>query len=383
MNIVERISTLLRATVLASCFVMLLVPTLASAVTIGTYEVVANNAQMSQAGLANGAVDSELVRTNEGKWFVDQYYGGGDFRVSQLTGGLDATYSPFTTVDWTKWVCENPGGYCRNTSDTTNILFTNGFGSTPVYRLWIMYMWDLGAGEYLGFVHEENQYSDQYKISLARSVNYGQNWTYLGNIVMPYDVNMNVGGIGVLGASEGGVQYFYITYIDSNASTRGNWHLTVARAPQSEVIAAARNGTVTTWNKFNGGTCSGANWASNPATYGEQAVLIPASFNDGYAPGSHSQAIHSTTSGKYYFGARMSDGSSVLLQSDCIWGSQTLVGGVFWAPPASYDLDRQSLVSNGSNVMVSETGSSFYYYATMRNRSTQEEIMLRSVISVP
>lgn len=108
----------------------------------------------------------------------------------------------------------------------------------------------------LAFVHVENaEGSGREKVSgkhlnggksrigLAWSINGGDTFTYLGNIIIPYGdpepFNIQGAPYLILGG------YFYLYFHDIGG-------LTVARAPVAKVLSAARRGTTSQWMKYDG-----------------------------------------------------------------------------------------------------------------------------------
>jgi len=186
----------------------------------------------------------------------------------KFTGSL---YSPCTgTLVWSK---------------TRAQLFTNP-SSTPAHP-WVISSYQHADG-LLGFVHVELAGSNGNKgrIGLAWSTDNGDTYTYLGDILSPYgDPDMGGGFMqGVPYFIKDG--YFYVYYIDNYTGSSG---ISVARAPVSSVITAAKAGNTGTnlWHKYYNGTWTESGLGGNAAKLNINGIT-------------HSNAAYSTYTGKYY-----------------------------------------------------------------------------------
>lgn len=89
------------------------------------------------------------------------------------------------------------------------------------------------------------------ELRLAKSTNGGTSWTNLGVIVTPKDAVTHKDGDGYPIAQRG--DYLYTWFEDQLTAAPTDTSLSIARALTSEVIAAANDNTVSTWNKYNAG----------------------------------------------------------------------------------------------------------------------------------
>jgi hypothetical protein len=119
---------------------------------------------------------------------------------------------------------------------------------------WIVNTYETDAG-LLAFVHVENAEGSQKhttraapstgksRIGLAWSSDGGKSFQFLGHILIPFGdpEPSNIQGLPYIIRGE----YFYVYFHDTTG-------LTVARAPVSEVLEAAKNGEVSGWMKYNG-----------------------------------------------------------------------------------------------------------------------------------
>ena len=164
-------------------------------------------------------------------------------------------------------------------------LFAN-LSSTPAHP-WVINTYRHTDG-LLGFIHVEFAGANEKKgrIGLAWSTDDGDTYTYLGDIISPYeDPDMDGGFIqGVPYFIKDG--YFYIYYNDNYTGSNG---ITVARAPVDRVIAAAKSGNTGTdlWHKYYNGA-----WAE-PGLGGNAEKLNINGIT-------HSNAAYSTYTRKYY-----------------------------------------------------------------------------------
>jgi Ricin-type beta-trefoil lectin domain-like len=183
----------------------------------------------------------------------------------RFIGTLDA---PFGTKTWEK---------------TRAQLFTNN--SSIDGQPWIISLYNHPDGV-LAFLHIESAGSNGHKgrIALAWSTDNGNTFKWLGNIVIPYGDPDLANGFLI------GCPYlvkdgnFYVYYNESSSAI-GN--VNVARASVTDVINAAKNGTVTPWTKYyNGGF-------SENGLYGNTSPISATGIT-------HTNACHSTYNNKYY-----------------------------------------------------------------------------------
>ena len=152
----------------------------------------------------------------------------------------------------------------------------------------------IGDDELLGILHNEkfpgpvHIHPVHYSVALAYSENGGNTWTVLGDIIKPKNDNLivhphaqpdwtieekcigknNIGGTPYIVIND----YMYIYFNETLDGVEQNCYdgnppeqddptkrrVSVARAPLTEVISKARNGEVSTWKKYSGGTWKNA-----------------------------------------------------------------------------------------------------------------------------
>ncbi|MFC5407552.1 discoidin domain-containing protein [Cohnella soli] len=292
------------------------------------------------AAMSMNQLDAPLITYTVGasRYFIHSENSGDTFQL--FSGTLDA---PCGTLEWEK---------------TRAQLFTNPSAIQGMPWLVSAYQDPNGL---LAFVHVEHAgaSTDKGKIGLAWSTDFGNTFTYLGDIVVPYG---NPDFINVQGApyiiKEG---YFYVYYSDANApNVQG---AAVARAKVSDVIAAAKNGTVTSWSKYYNGAWSESGIGGN---------FTPLVQANGIT---HTSAAYSTYSGKYYlattvmawYGSQSPTWIKLWESSDGInWTlSQTVaedIGGNL-APNAGFQYVTIVGTNGNSNGTVGQT---FYLYSGLK-----------------
>jgi hypothetical protein len=212
------------------------------------------------------------LRINDTEFHV--WTENGDYSFRKYRGTLA---NPFQTLVWSgysgRWDFTGfPTGYYR-------------------YRPWLANVYKCADGGLLGFVHVEkadwNDPNCKYSIGLAYSSDGGDHWKYCGDLLrnqgdaLPGQLNM--GGCPLLVVGD----YFYV-YFNDFPSAGGHAHA-VARAPIAEVAAAAKDGAVTPWKKYNNGS-----WDQDGFT-GVGSMILPAP--DHYDL--HSDAVYCAPLGKY------------------------------------------------------------------------------------
>lgn len=214
---------------------------------------------------AKRIIDQPLVTFTQGNNRYWLNFGGGQ---AMFLGSLE---KPFTTVQWIK---------------SQKSLFSDSTQSNGTYWITNIYQHKKGL---LAFIHvEHNRIVDaQYhtghgRIGLAWSSDFGNNFTYLGNIIIPHNDpdDFNAQGVPYL-IIDG---YFYIYYTDNCSNGKQG----VSRALVSDVIADAIAGKVSSWFKYKNGE-----W--NSIGLGGDCSSIPLE-----AGITHTDAAYSTFSGKYY-----------------------------------------------------------------------------------
>lgn len=224
---------------------------------------------------------------------------------------IDSPYPTITKGSTRFWFVVNSGHMWKMRGSLSNLFSTvvwskktaDVFGEKEVTdpaevrdKKWIMNTYETGvAGEVLGFVHIEREDATPGaegwgRIGLAWSTNYGDNFKYLGHIAIPYNDPEHINVTGVPYFVKDG--YFHAYYLDrchpeGRTGTRPN--AAVIRAKVSDVVAAARKGEVSSWNKYYEGS-----W-SEPGIGGRCTELWQA--KDGII---HSDAVYSTHTNKAY-----------------------------------------------------------------------------------
>lgn len=270
--------------------------------------VSATHAQMTSGTLAGSQLDAPLAtytRYGTRFWMGTSWVLSGGLRHSMLEGNLN---NPYADVRWSKDTCHRgSNNYCVNgpyTAFTTIV-------PTDVVNLWFVgiYQTDASGIDLLAFVHEEqagnsggtsSNHEGYTRIGLAWSSDGGNNWTYLGRIISPYGdpQPFNIEGAPYI-VKDG---YFYVYFTDSltgepNPPNNCNpgypcvatMGIGIARASVAAVIAAAQAGGVgnNLWQKNYSGSFS------QPALGGQSSPIAPWGIT-------HTQAVHSSYTGKYY-----------------------------------------------------------------------------------
>jgi hypothetical protein len=256
----------------------------------------ATHTQMTSNTLAGTQLDAPIsTYTVVGTrvWIASEWNLSGGIKHSMLQGSLN---SPYATQAWTKDTCHRgSNNYCVNGPYTA---FTSIVPS-DVRELWFvnLYQPQPNDGELLAFVHEEGaggtggvpgNLEGKTRIGLAWSSDNGNNWTYLGRIISPYGdpQPLNIQGAPYI-VKDG---YFYVYFTDSLSGTSsGSLGIGVARASVNGVIAAAKMGNLGTnlWQKYYNGSFS------QPALGGISTPIGPWGIT-------HTQAVHSSYTNKYY-----------------------------------------------------------------------------------
>jgi regulation of enolase protein 1 (concanavalin A-like superfamily) len=168
----------------------------------------------------------------------------------------------------------------------------NFTGFPSGYRPWLGNIYKHTDGTLIGFVHIETAvYNDpncQYRQGIAISTDNGDHWRYCGDVIKSQvDVTgqqENLGGCAVVKVGN----YFYQYY---NEYETGYFRKpAVARALIADVVAAAKNYTVTPWVKYYNGQ-----WNRNALTEAGSSVLpYPTDRYD-----AHGDAVYCKPLGKY------------------------------------------------------------------------------------
>lgn len=213
---------------------------------------------------------------------------------------------------------------------TREELFTNNdeINGQP----WITNIYKDGYGGLLAFLHLEHAGENNQKgrVGLAYSTDNGDTFTFLGEIVVPHasrDTNADEGGGNIQGCPYiVKDNYIYVYFNEINTC--------VARADLTEVINAAREGTVCKWYKGLDATNTG-NWTwTEPGIGGDCSPIgIPGGAN--VAGICHTQAAYSTFDNKYYLKAR----NNQRVRFYIMWANHDV--GTLWNKSLSSDVDAQ------------------------------------------
>jgi hypothetical protein len=264
-------------------------------------------------------------------------------RVVATTGTLDDPVAGGVTA--ARLVVGGPAGY-------------DYLAGGPVYR-------DPGSGVMLQMLHGEHRYGPgnglfYSELNLGRYDPATGDTTLLGAIVRPSADRQSVEGAQVdtdLGdpafapVTVGGVRYLYVYFPDF--ASDGTGHITqtslaVARAPLADVIAAARGGTASPWQKFYDGA-----W-NEPALGGRSSSVQAGSL--AWAP----NVVRSSTLDSTVMVAGVSSHEFVLSTSDdgiSGWSDRVTL----FNDPGSFDAYPTIVGRDGD---PADPGASFYVYYT-------------------
>jgi hypothetical protein len=226
---------------------------------------------------------------------------------------------------------------------------------------WLMNIYKCNNGDLLGFIHLEINTEVKgktvlFRFGVAYSTNNGDKWVYCGNIVKTQSGSGNMGGVPYLVVGD----YFYVYF--NEFPVTGGKRLCVARAKQTEVIAAAAKGTVTKWMKFNNGK-----WDEDALTgLGSNIIPVPVETDTRYDL--HSDAAYCTPLRKYMITVQTHSIGQLLLflSSDGInWGEKIIVDET---PDNNYIQAYSCFVGlEGADDVCSVVGNEFYIYTPRKD----------------
>ena len=218
------------------------------------FNLIVNNvrrfASVEQVTIGGSYIDAphSILKKNDKEFYI-QHSKGLLRHPRRLKEGMTSRSSgtleqPFAAVEWSKYV---PDMWNKN--------------GHPNQGLWIMSMYKIDENELLAFVHTESCYDlskpcqeDEklFTVGLGYSKDNGENWTFLGDIVRPFEYDRpvkrpNVGGVGYVIVGD----EFQIFFQDYNHE--GNRRAGTARANMKQVIDAARQGKSFEWKKLKNG----------------------------------------------------------------------------------------------------------------------------------
>ncbi|MCD9023749.1 hypothetical protein [Cohnella silvisoli] len=199
-------------------------------------------------------------------------------------------------------------------------------GDSYRYHIWIMNYYKIGPNELIGFTHNERWPAGQtsgipkFSLGVAYSNDNGATWEFCGEMLKPYNEDLNVGGTPIVIIGD----YIYAYYNDGVNNELGAYprHIAVARADLQDVIAAARNLQNTTWTKYSNGSWSGNAFTS----LGDRIIDNTYGKED-----THSDATFNTAINKYLMTIQTHDASKLTLysSSDGInWSMEAIVDSV-------------------------------------------------------
>ncbi|MHB1484404.1 MAG: LamG domain-containing protein [Saccharofermentanales bacterium] len=280
-------------------------------------------------------------------WITSDWWGS---NISKYSGPVD---NPTKTIIYSK---------------DRSVLYTNNasLNGNP----WIVSIYKISDTELLAFIHVEyvkaGNIAKTGRIALGYSNNNGETFKYLGEIIAPKTdaEDFNIQGCPYL-IKDG---YFYIYFNEYNTN--------VARAKVADVVTAAKNGTVTAWNKyFNGG------W-NEPGMHGDRDAIQVAGI-------CHTQAAYSTYDKKYYMLMTSMNWAGVntyvkLYQSDdCLnWKFyQVVVDERSKTYQDASGWQYASIVDAGSGEN-STVGQKFYVYCGRKPGEVKEMSMVRWTVDL-
>jgi hypothetical protein len=214
---------------------------------------------------------------------------------------------------------------------------------------WPNNLYKCNDGSLIGFVHVEtagatDAVNCKFRTGLAYSVDQGDHWKYLGDILRTQqDGFHNMGGLPYIVVGE----RLYVYFNDYPRS--GGEVEAVARAKISDVLAAAKRGTVCTWKKYASGQ-----WNEDGLT-GAGSNIFPWD--------SHADAAYCRPYGKY-LRTGWNGGTLYLLSStDGInWGDQKVLYSALGEVPYSFFAGL-----DGGSDDCSEVGNAFSIYFPNRD----------------
>jgi hypothetical protein len=242
---------------------------------------------------------------------------------------------------------------------TQNQLFSNN-ESYGFRGIWIQSIYkDPSTGNLVAFTHNEREVTSKtdvyFSIGIAYSSDGGNNWNFCGEIVKnaigdnPGEGD-NIGGTPFIIVGN----YFYIYFKEHPNAT--SEYFSVARALVTDVYAAATNGNVTAWNKYNSGA-----WNQNGLTGTGSALALTATSR-------HTDTVRSTALNKYLMAASESGALKLYSSIDGLtWTAETTIvtyaSGLTPAYPCFID-------HVGANDDGSVVDGDFYVYWSSRSFSS-------------
>lgn len=274
------------------------VPVAATALTVQSPVISSTKVQMTQGALSGTQGDAPGTAYPGGSYWLATHwdYAAGGLKHTLMSGSLNI---PYSSIAWVKSTCvRNGNNYCVNGTVGSPAFTIFATGLTDVVNLWFMDLYWPSPGvtaEVLAFIHEENvgnsggvtgNREGKTRIGLAWSSDSGTTWKYLGRIISAYGDPQPFNIIGAPYIVNNG--YLYVYYSDKD--TNGNEGIGVSRANISSVITAARAGNLGTnlWHKYYNNVWTELSLGGRPSFPTNQWGIT------------HTQAVHSSYTGKYY-----------------------------------------------------------------------------------
>lgn len=257
-------------------------PELAYTIDLGNEEVLYHDFQMPIG------MDSSFatLRKDANTLYYDMVNPGNAAGLTRYEGTPD---KPLTTLVFTK--------------PNMSFIDLNGHNAGwGTYEVWMPNYYRIGPNELIAFTHNEMHPSatqrknpPDFSMGIAYSSDNGATWEFCGEILKPKDHEVNVGGSPYV--IRNGSFYLYFNEGDVSPNNTSAWtrKVSAARASVADVVAAARNHTVTPWLKYKNGA-----FTENALT-GMGSPVIPSVFATAGDKGedSHADATYSTALGKY------------------------------------------------------------------------------------
>lgn len=251
------------------------------------------------------------------------------------------------------------------------------------YEVWMPNYYRIGPNELIAFTHNEMHPSatqrknpPDFSMGIAYSSDNGATWEFCGEILRPKNHEVNVGGSPYV--IRNGFVYLYFNEGDVSPNNTSAWtrKVSVARASVADVVAAARNHTVTPWLKYRDGA-----FTENALT-GMGSPVIPSVFATASNKGedSHADATYSTALGKYLMTVQTEYAGKLALysSSDAVtWSMEAYIdvmpAGGHMQPYSSFvDLEGGSedgsVVDDDFYVMYDRKPSTDFFHDTLMRK---------------
>ncbi len=324
-------------------------------VTIGPRELIRGRQEMPFI------VDASLatLRRDATTWFFYHAVDWGN-RTDKFVGTVA---NPFETKIWQK---------------TRDELYDLSGWYADVHQagLWLNNIYRINDHELLGVTHIELHYQppavnqgEDYATGLVYSTDRGDCWTFCGEIARPQNSKRNVGGTPLLVVGD----YLHVYFNDAGPGGR---RLAVARARISDVVAAARNHTVTAWRKYRDGA-----WEEDGLT-GLGSAVLPEGGPGGHPADLHADAAYNRAADRYmitrwYFADGVGRLYLHLGRDGVNFDEQYLVDeepgqwmpySTFLAAPDDQETDDMNTVGREFYLLINHKSAANYGYDTLYRR---------------